>query len=417
MLASQKIQKRLSEIRTDLAKLVQLEKPSEDETRSMSDLTAEAETLETKFRAALVSEDDERREADKGNRDKPASDWEKLVDQFEVRQVISGQALDGATAEVVSELREKEPGGRGTPVPWEALEERATTVAANIPDPIMTAPILDRLFAQSVASQGLGARFISIPFGEREYPVVNSDVTATWASSETADLPDATAFTTTDRQLKPEHHLGTKIELSRTAQLQAGPGLESAVRRDMQNAIRITMDKAVFQGGGTGEPMGVISGATAYGVTSTAINATPTWALIRNQVVEFMKANAAMSPGDIRLVLRPEAYSTLDGALFDTGSGITEWDRVMDNLSSVTLSTNALAAPTSGANPSTVGIMSTSAGGVAPIFVGSWGSPQIIRDELTGSDSGKLKIVIWATMDVTASRSEQLRIVTGIRAS
>ena len=63
MLESTKITRRQSEIRQELAALVGIEKPSDEQTRSMSDLDAEYRQNETRFRAALVAEDTERREA------------------------------------------------------------------------------------------------------------------------------------------------------------------------------------------------------------------------------------------------------------------------------------------------------------------------------------------------------------------
>jgi len=63
MLQSVQIQRRQSEIRQALAELAGKETPTEDETRSMETLDAEYRRNETRFRAALVAEDSERREA------------------------------------------------------------------------------------------------------------------------------------------------------------------------------------------------------------------------------------------------------------------------------------------------------------------------------------------------------------------
>ena len=63
MLDSLRITRRQSEIRQQLADLVGKPEPSEDETRSMETLDAEYRTNETRFRAALTAEDDERKEA------------------------------------------------------------------------------------------------------------------------------------------------------------------------------------------------------------------------------------------------------------------------------------------------------------------------------------------------------------------
>ena len=63
MLESVRIQKRQSEIRQALAELSGQEKLTEDETRQIDTLDGEYRQNESRFRAALIAEDEERREA------------------------------------------------------------------------------------------------------------------------------------------------------------------------------------------------------------------------------------------------------------------------------------------------------------------------------------------------------------------
>src|SRR3546814_321759 len=87
-----------------------------------------------------------------------------------------GRQLDGATAEIVQEMRSK-GGYRGIPVPLAALKQRVgETVASGTPDPVQTRPIIDRLFPDSIAGR-MGGQVISIDFGDVEYPVATSPVT------------------------------------------------------------------------------------------------------------------------------------------------------------------------------------------------------------------------------------------------
>ena len=60
MLDSVKIARRQSEIRQALAGLVAKDSPTEDETRSMEGLDAEYRQNETRYRGALIAEDEER---------------------------------------------------------------------------------------------------------------------------------------------------------------------------------------------------------------------------------------------------------------------------------------------------------------------------------------------------------------------
>lgn len=423
VLDSAKISRRQSEIRKELATLVGKEKPTEDETRSMKELDSEYQTNETRFQAALIAEDEERREAGEELETRSDREWADMMQNFELRQVALAigddvRELSGQTAEIVTELRSKAPKDhyQGIPVPWEALEKRAgETIASGTPDPITTAPMIDRLFPNSVAAQ-MGAQMISIDHGEREWPVVTQGASVGWQTTETGAVGAQQAFQVTDKALAPDQTLGVQMHLTRKSMKQSGAALEAAVRRDMNSAMQVEMDRVVFQGSGaSGEPLGVIAGAATYGITSTAVSASATWGAFRQAVTRFITANAVSGPGAVRTLVRPELWDYMDDAVFDAGSGITEWDRFIAKIGSVTMSHNALAAPDAGPPVNSTALLTTNAGGVAPIFVGKWGAIDLIRDPFTQAASGGLVLTALATMDVTVARPAQLELLTDVR--
>jgi HK97 family phage major capsid protein len=414
VLDSIKIARRQSEIRQHLSTLAGKAQPTEDETRSMESLDAEYRTNETRYRAALIAEDGERREAGAALETRAGAEWEAMVAGFELRQVAlhldEGRAMDGRTLEVVTELRSR-GGYRGTPVPWAALERR-NTVAANVPNPLTTRPIIDRLFPDSVAAR-MGAQMIAIESGLTEWPVTTSAVTAGWQATESGSVAGPTQFTTVDKALAPNNTLGIRMAISRRAMLQTGAGLEDAVRRDMNGAIQQALDLAIFRGAGaSGEPLGVMTTPATYGITSTAVAAAATWSAFRAAVVRFMIANAAGSPGAVRLLIRPEVYAKMDGTLI-ASTAVSEWDRMLANIpaGNIAMSSNALAAPV--ANNVNC-LLTTDAGGIAPIFVGMWGAVDLIRDPYSDAASGGLRLTALTTADVTVARGAQLEILTGV---
>ena len=418
MLTSVKIQRRQSEIRQALAGLVAKDQPSDDETRQLEAMDLEFRTNEMRYRAALIAEDTERREAGSELETRQDRDFADLVAGFEMRQVAlyldEGRQLEGRTAEVVQELR-NQGGYRGIPVPWAAVETRAgETIAAGVPDPIQTRPIIDRLFPASVAAR-MGAQMVNIGSGAVDWPVVTSGVTVGWQSTETGNVAGPTAFQTVDRALKPDHTLGVQMRITRKALKQSGDALEQAVRRDMNGAISAEMDRVVFLGSGTGgEPLGVIAGAATYGIVSTDAAALASWAAFRAGVVRFMTANAAGGPGGVRALIRPELWSLMDDTA-NADLARTEFDRLTGNIpaGNIVMSAAALADP-SGDPEETQALLCTTAGGVAPIFVGTWGAVDMIRDPFTDAQSGGLRITALATMDVTVARPVQLQLLTGL---
>jgi len=418
MLDSVKIARRQSEIRQALAGLVGKTAPTEDETRQMESLDTEYRGNEIRFRAALIAEDTERREAGADLETRSGKEWADMVTAFEVRQVIGalneGRALSGKTAEVVQELRNA-GGYKGIPVPLMALERRAgETIASGTPDPIQTRPTIDRLFPGSVAAQ-MGAQLISIGSGAIEWPVTTSAVTAGWAATELGNVAGPTTYATTDKALKPEQNLGISMRISRKAMLQSGDALEQAIRRDMAGTMQAELDKAIFRGtGADGQPLGIIPGVATYGITATAVDAEIDAAVFRAAVTRFLVANAASGPGAVRLMVRPEAWNYMDGvasALPD----LSEWDRLLKIIpaGNIAMTTNGLAAPAG--SPSAVSaLLTTAAGGVAPIFVGIWGAVDLIRDPFSDAQSGGLRLTALTTADVTVARGAQLEVLTGL---
>lgn len=417
MLTSTTIQRRQSEIRQSLAELVGKDKLTEDETRSMDSMDKEYRANETRYRAALIAEDEERKEAGADLETRSGREYSDLIAKFELRQVAAfldtGDKIDGATAEVVTEMRSK-GSYQGVPVPWMALERRAgETIASGTPDPIQTRPIIDRLFPDSVAAR-MGTQLINIDVGGVEYPVVTSSVTAGWADGELANVAGPTAFATTDKALKPEQNFGVQMVISRKT-LKQSAGIEDAVRRDMNSAIGAGLDKAIFLGtGANGQPLGVIAGAATYGITSTDAAALASWAAFRAAVVRFMTANAAGSPNAVKALIRPELWSVLDDTLI-SGTAVSQWDRLVKNIpaGNIAMSSNALAAP-AGTPAETQALLTTNAGGVAPIFAGVWGGVDLVRDPFAGAAAGSLKLTAIMTADVTVARPAQLELITGL---
>lgn len=414
MLDSVKIARRQSEIRQALAGLISKTDATADELRNMETLDLEYRQNETRYRAALITEDTERREAGADLETRSDREFADLMGRFELRQVAlaldEGRALDGATAEIVTELRSK-GGFRGVPVPWAALEQRAgETVASGTPNPLQTRPIIERLFPASVAGR-MGVQMITIDTGAVEWPVTTSAVSAGWADGETANVAGPTVYATTDKALSPDHNLGVQMRITRKTLKQSGEALEAAIRRDMNGAMQSELDKAIFLGtGANGQPLGVITGAATYGIASTAVGAAASWAAFRSAVRGFMTTNTANGPGDVKALLRPEVWEHMDGTLI-SGTAVSEWDRLKANMGELVLTSNALAAPVADA---TSALLTTSAGGVSPVFVGLWGAVDLIRDPYSDAQAGGLRITALATADVTVARGSQLQLLTGV---
>ena len=395
MLNSVKIQRRQSEIRQALAELVGKESTTEDETRQIEVLDTEFRANEVKYRGALIAEDAERRAAGQELETREGKQWADLVGAFEVRQIVAaldhGHQLTGQTAEVVAEMRSQGQ-YQGVPMPLEALEQR-NTVSGGVADPVRTLGIFDRLFPASVAAR-LGVNSVSIPSGSLEYPVATQGAVAGWAATEGANVPNATAYQTAETVLAPDHTLGAHMRLSRKAAKQTA-GIEEAIRRDMSAAIGAELDRAILIGSGAdGQPTGLVDLATEGGEWGA------TWAAVRAEVVAFMEANAISDPASVNMAITPAMWSALDDAIFDAGSGITEWQRLTGGMARPVLSTQMTA---------NTALLSVTAGGLSPAYLGIWGGVDMIRDPFSDAQSGGLRLTGLLTVDMAVPRAIQLR--------
>lgn len=408
MLDSVKIARRQSEIRQSLAELVGKTTPTEDETRSMETLDAEYRTNETRYRAALVAEDQERREAGADLETRDDRQFAELVGRFELRQVAlsldEGRALTGATAEVVAELRNA-GGYQGIPIPFAVLETRAgETVAEDQVNPKAIRPVIDRIFPGSVAER-LGVQRINITQGELAFPVATAGAVFGWQTTELGNVGAASEYRTAERSLNPDHTGGAQMVISRKALKQAGEGLESAIRRDLNAVIGAELDRVVINGSGAaGEPLGIIPGATEYGIASTPVGAAASWAAFRAQIVAFMQANAITSAAQVNLGFDPAIWAELDEALI-AGTAVSEWDRLTKHVGTPAIS-NVIPAETA--------IMTATVQGIAPGYLGLYGGVDLIRDPYTKAASGQLVLTGLVTADFTVPRGRQTRILTGI---
>lgn len=412
MLFSQKITLRQSEIRSRLAELQGGEEIDDEQRAEMDRHTTEYRRNESELRAALISEEAERQA--NAPEDSQAAERRELEDGFEVRQIFNvlnerTARLDGRTAEAVEQLR-SEGSYQGYPLPWGALiEQRADTVSTGVPDPIATAPIVDRIFANSVASR-MGIRSINVPFGECEIPIATQGAVFNWVASEGADLAAAVAYETGDRSLKPDHLAGTRIDVTRLAMKQTGPNLEAAIRRDMRASIVEGIDQATFLGtGADGQPTSILANALT---PATAVDATADYSVFREQAVQFMIDNVSAGFDGINILTRPEIVNILDDALL-AGTSDTEWDRFLRRFARPVLSSNALAAP-AGTPLAVSALMTTSYNGVPPAWAATWGGIDLIFDQFTGAPSGTLRLTALINFDVAVSRPVQLRELTGL---
>ena len=246
-------------------------------------IRAEAGTLETEYRdsgvklqAALAVEDAERATAER-----EAAELGSLAGDAETRERnalrakasianylrcgLEMRASAGPEAELNAALK---MGADAFPLELLAPPEiRATTdVDAG---PTVPRPWLDRLFNESAAMH-LGVSFESVAPGVASFPSTTAG--AAGAQRGRAEAAADGAWTVAVTEMKPAR-AAVRVVFAQQDVARIGPGLEDALRRDLQMALLDAIDKTIFTGdAGANEAAGDIVGLqTAANVAESTL--------------------------------------------------------------------------------------------------------------------------------------------------
>jgi HK97 family phage major capsid protein len=223
--------------------------------------------------------------------DKSRTQLESRVNVLDViRAQTEGRALTGAAAEYSQET-ERRTGRKaeGIYVPLAALEQRVSTTA-TAPEIVPVDHRADQYidpFRNSLLARRLGVRVLSGLSGNVSIPKHGTGTTVGWVA-ENAAL-SASDMTFDPVTLAPKH-AGGLSEMSRQLIMQSSPDIENLVRADLSFMLAQAIDSALILGGGSNQPVGVLS---TSGI-QTANLATLSWAnvLAMAQKLDLVNANA-----------------------------------------------------------------------------------------------------------------------------
>ena len=251
-------------------------------------IKTEVQDLEGQEQRAATLEDMERRSMGTPV-DKSYSSLEGSVSIMEViRAGMEGRALSGAAAEYQAET-ERRTGRKaeGAFVPMAALEKRVSTTSSaaqiatvdNRPDQYIDA------MRNSLLARKLGVRVLSGLQGSLSIPKFGTGTTVGWVAENAALSSSDMAFSSV--ALTPKH-AGGMTELSRQLIQQSSLDVEQLVRDDISFMLAQAIDSALIIGGGTNQPVGILSTA---GIQTSSL-ATLGWAGIVAMLQKLELVNA-----------------------------------------------------------------------------------------------------------------------------
>ena len=324
----QKLTIKLSEMRTRLNVLAAVETLEEKEQNEIEDLRGKFGATESQLRAAITAEGSEEARANglfEGS-DSEGAEKKKLLAETRMVDylgpVAGGVGLQGRAAELNEALGVGLSDRGGVLIPWDVLagsatEKRALTTTTQIEGGIVQRPVLQRLFGAGVLDV-LGVRLDSVPAGRAEWPLIANGVTPAQTVEGTA-AADPVAVTFSKEVLKPKRLSGV-YSFSHELSAQV-PGLESALRMDLADAVRAKMSDRIINGDESTDPEDVsgflenVSAATPVPGTESGFG---DYASVAAQAVDGIHAS---SESEVSVLLGLDSYRHAASVYQASGSG------------------------------------------------------------------------------------------------
>ena len=247
----------------------------------------------------------------------------------------SGLGLTGVPVELASALAVPIVGPKGgVAVPWNLFElpehraaprvgsgpaafaeRRAFTGTGAFDGAISQRPILQRLFGPGIMD-ALGVRIDPVPAGRTEWPLITAGVAPAQTAEGTA-AADAVAVTFATETLKPKRLTG-KYEFTHEGAAQV-PDLESALRRDLGDAVRSKMSDRIINGSEAANAHDVDGFASTIAVPADASD-TAEYSDYAGSPAQAVDGIHASMETEVSSVIGVSVYRHA-ATVYDTGSG------------------------------------------------------------------------------------------------
>ena len=379
MRVSQRLLVELSEVREQINGF-----PDDGEKDKLDALTTQYGQLESRYRAALVSEDAEDATAnDGGPVDAERAEVYRLARRAAIADYL--READGATLTGAAlELRQAVFGeDLRSYMPLEMLELRADAVS-NIANPIQDnqMPIAPRVFAQSALGY-LGIATPTVPVGTTSYPRLSAGTSAD-IRSDGVEV-DGTAANITNEQINPVRLTASYTYGEET--LQRILGFEEALRGDIQSTLQDKQDALGINGQAAVANVspafeGLLSALTDP-AAPTAVAAYGDYLAAFDDAVD---GKFAMTSDQVRLLVNAETFKQAMGLRVGTGGAAVLFrDQLPASRFRVSANLPAAVGDVAQAISYAAGAVGLARGFVMP----TWAGVQLIVDPYTKAKAGQ----------------------------
>ena len=403
MLQSQRHSLRLSEIRERINALNAVETLNDEQTTELRNLTGEYPTVETRYRAALVSEDEHETRGSTENVDGETRATSQLLRESRVANFMAaaseGRLVRDTEADLLGALQIQNETGA---FPLQLLDRRLETrqdVATDLgaddeQTTLTTRPWIDRVFIPDSSAEFLGVTRETVGSGDRRYVVVTGGSTA--ATTARGAKQNAGAFTISTEEVEPRRmsagYLFRREDIGRH-----GAQLEGSLRRDLRMVLTTHMDRATLLGE-TGQYEGLtdvgasrlITAETDLKVGGTVTD--PDRAAFLAALSAQLDGTYAVQPMHVRALVSRTVYNrVLTNLAASTADSLTVLE-VSRRLGFMLQVSDHLATAT--AADTIVGIVSKARGLAGTMVTPVWSAATMIVDPYTKAAEGEVRLTL-----------------------
>lgn len=257
------------------------------------------------------------------------------------------------------------------------------------------------LLRNAMVLPSLGMQMLSGLVGNIAIPKQSGSGTAYWVTEGSAPTESKQAIAQVPMSPKT---VGAYTDISRKLLLQSSIDVENFVQGDLATVLGLAIQAAAIKGGGSNEPVGILSTAGIGDVAGGTNGLAPTWAHIVELETDVSVANADV--GSLAYLTNAKVRGKLKTTEKASSTAQFVWGEGSNPL-------NGYRAGVTNAVPSnlTKGTANAVAsailfGNFADLIIGMWGGLDLTVDPYSNSTSGTVRVVALQDVDVAVRHAE-----------
>jgi HK97 family phage major capsid protein len=330
-------------------------------------------------------------------------DWSKAGLEKEVSETLAKQyGRDARGFYVPSNLDWGLPGQRAQ----RDLTVASATQGAKLKGTDQRSDLFIDALRDNILTGQLGATVLTGLQGDVDIPSLSVKTTVAFMSNETTAVTEG-APQFSQVQLSPKTVSGW-VDISRKLRIQSDPSVEQIIRNDIIQQIAAKIDDVAFEGGGTGEPSGVINGTNVAVVALGTNGDAPTYGSTINLVKEVSLDNALR--GSLAYATTPQAWAKLR-----TTAKVASTDSIMilndDNMLNGYPLLHSSLVPSDLTKGTGTDLSAMFFGNWNDLLIAFWSGVDIVVDSSSLSTIGGLRLAFFQDLDVALRHDESFAVI------